>query len=136
METVELAEEYSQLLEQSRRKGETGDRPQGAERRQLPRLKVNSTELWIDAVVEFSVIDMSPSGVALICNFPVMPGEMLKFSLGPVSMAEAEIIDCTIVESATDHLDGMFHVRCKFTSKIDGTRLLVKTKQLEREAPR
>ena len=129
MQLESLANEFSNLLEESRQRGEVTELPSSQERRKFPRLKVNSSEIWIDAVAKFSLVDMSPSGVAVLCNHPVQIGESLKFSLGPIHGAEAIVVACELDESPTENLDAQYRVHCKFRNTKEGMSLILMARQ-------
>ena len=124
------SQEFAKILASDRRRGEVTEFSGENERRQFPRLRVNSNDLWIDTMVQFSVLNMSPSGVALNCNHPVQPGDVLEISLGPLQGAKAEVVSCELEESPSEHLDAQYQVRCRFLKVKEGMKLIIKTKQL------
>ena len=128
-----LSDEFSNLLEISRKRGNISKLQHGQERRAFPRLQITSNDIWIDSVAQFSLVDMSPSGVALNCNHPVKVGKVLKFSLGPLSGAGARVLACKLEESPTEHLDAQYLVRCRFLKVKEGMKLVVMVKQLNEQ---
>lgn len=128
------SQEFAKILDRDRRHGELREFSGKNERRKFPRLQVNSDDLWIDSIVQFSVLNMSPSGVALRCNHPVQLGELLHLSLGPLQGAQAEVVSCELEESPTEHLDAQYQVRCRFLNVKDGMKLVIKTRQLNEQA--
>ncbi len=130
-----ILNEFAQIVEQSRRRGELTDMPREDERRGFPRLRVSSPDLWIDTVVRFSVIDMSPSGTAMHTSHPVQLDEVLKFALGPIRGADAQVIACELEQEPTEVLDARYRVRCKFTDLREGMELIVKIGQLSALTP-
>ena len=131
-----LLNEFAQLVEQSRRRGELTELARERERRGFPRLRVGSPDLWIDTVVRFSVIDMSPSGAAMRTSHPVQPGEALKFALGPIRGADAQVVSCELERESTEVMDARYCVRCKFNDLREGMALIVKIGQLDALTPR
>ncbi len=107
----------------------------GSERRRFPRLAVSSPDLWISTVPEFDVVDMSASGMALLSNHPLRPGETLEVGLGRDARAKAEVLACAMEHPPTEHLDAQFRIRCLFRSENEGMTLLVNAKQQEPTAP-
>ena len=125
--------EFGKILEIARGRGEFTKYSGANEQRGFPRLHVSSSDIWIDSMVGFSVLNMSPSGVALNSNHPVQLGEVLKFSLGPLQGADAEVVACQLEESPTEHLDAQYLVRCRFLIVKDGMKLVVMVKQLNEQ---
>lgn len=123
--------EFAKVLEESRKRGEVTQFSTGNERRKYPRLKILSSDIWIESMAQFEVVNMSPSGVALNCSLPVRLGEVLKFSLGPIQGADARVIACDLIDSSAGYLSAQYRVHCKFLSVKDGMKLVVKVKQLD-----
>jgi hypothetical protein len=128
--------EFAQVLERSRQRGEVTEFSTGNERRNYPRLKIISDDLWIDTMAHFEVVNMSPSGVALNCNHPVRLGEVLRFALGPLQGADAKVIGCELIDSPTEYLDAQYRVHCKFLNTKAGMKLVVKAQQLDQRLPK
>jgi hypothetical protein len=131
MMSSELHEEYARILEESRRRGDLVAQSGASERRTHPRLSVKAADLWISSVPEFSVVDLSASGVALMANYPLKPGEVVTMSLGSAISIEAEVVHCQLVESPTDYSDAVFRIQCRFPEEVKGMQLVVQVKQHE-----
>lgn len=129
-----LSEEYSRILEESRQRGEMLAEQADKERRIHPRLKVQSADLWISSVPEFSMIDMSASGLALMANYPLQPGEHITVSVGQALSIQAEVVRCQLVESATQYDHALFRIHCRFAEEASGMELLVEVKRREHDA--
>jgi PilZ domain len=127
----ELHTEYARIVEESRRRGDVVSEQAGSERRTHPRLAVKAADLWISSVPEFTMVDLSASGVALMANYPLKPGELVTVSLGTVLSLEAEVLHCQLVESPTDYSDAVFRIQCRFAQENEGMELVVKIKQRE-----
>jgi hypothetical protein len=127
----DLHEEYARILEESRRRGDVVSSGAESDRRIHPRLAVQSTDLWISSVPEFSLVDLSASGVALMANYPLQPDETITISLGTVLSIEASVVNCQLVESPTDYSDAVFRIQCRFTQELQGMELVVQVKRRE-----
>jgi hypothetical protein len=125
MRKKEIEQEYEKILEEGRASGELADATAGTERRTHPRLKVHSADLWVSTIPEFSMVDMSLSGMAFLSNHPLAPGECINISLGKVMSVDVEVVNCRLEESATDYLDAQFRIQCKFSGEYEGMELLV-----------
>lgn len=132
--SLSLDEEYSRILEESRQRGEMLSSASDADRRIHPRLAVQSADLWISSVPEFSMVDMSASGLALMANYPLQPGELITISLGQSLSIQAEVVRCQLVESATQYDHALFRIQCKFAEETRGKELLVQVKRREHDA--
>lgn len=129
--THDLHEEYSQVLEESRRRGDVVPNGDADERRAHPRLSVKSADIWISSVPEFSMVDLSASGLALLANYPLQPSEQITVALGNALTIEAEVVQCQLVESPTQYSDAIFRIQCRFAEERKGMELVVKVKQRE-----
>ena len=128
---VDLHQEYARILEESRRRGDVMEEQAGQERRTHPRLAVKAADLWISSVPEYSLVDLSISGLAIMSNYPLQPGEVLTMTLGTTLSMEAEVVNCHLVESPTDYSDAVFRIQCKFREELKGMELVVKIKERE-----
>ena len=129
--SVNLHQEYARILAESRKRGDVVPEQAGAERRSHPRLAVKSADVWISSVPEFSMVDLSVSGIALMANYPLPPGERLTVSLGTALSIEAEVVHCQLVESPTDYSDAVFRIQCRFAQEAEGMELVVQVKRRE-----
>ncbi len=131
MTNVDLHQEYARILEESRRRGDLIEEKGGQDRRTHPRLAVKAADLWISSVPEYSMVDLSISGLAIMSNYPLQPGEVLTMTLGSALSMEAEVVNCQLVESPTDYSDAVFRIQCKFREELKGMELVVKVKARE-----
>jgi len=121
----EMSGEFSRIVKESQKKGAIQDWPAEKERRSFHRLKIAAKDMWIDSVAEFSIIDMSPSGIALQCNHPIDAGQTLKLSVGRGAHADAKVIACDMEEAPSEHLDGVYRIHCRFSNETQGMELLL-----------
>lgn len=129
--STDLHTEYARILEESRKRGDVVSDKSAAERRTHPRLAVKAADIWISSVPEFSMVDLSASGVALMSNYPLKPGEIITVSLGHALAIEAEVVHCQLVESPTDYSDAVFRIQCRFAKENEGMELVVRVKERE-----
>ena len=133
MMNVSLQEEYARILEESRRRGDLMEEASGQERRTHPRLAVKAADIWISSVPEYSLVDLSISGLAIMANYPLQPGEVINMTLGTTLSMEAEVVNCVLVESPTDYSDAVFRIQCRFREELQGMELVVRVKRREFE---
>jgi hypothetical protein len=131
MMNMDVHEEYARILEESRRRGDVVSEHAGQERRIHPRLAVTSADIWISSVPEFTMVDLSISGLALMANYPLKPGEQITISMGTALSIEAEVVKCQLVESPTDYSDAVFRIQCRFAEELKGMELVVQIKKRE-----
>lgn len=129
MSEKEIGDEYAQFVLESRKRGEISTPPEGVERRGFARVIVDSSDLWTDSVVHITVVDVSPTGVALASNHPIEIGKKLNISYDSGKPVTSEVVACEIDESPTEFLDPQYRVHCKFSSAKDGMRLVLETKK-------
>ena len=123
---------YHELVEESRTHNEAALGPLDAERRKVPRLRVDATELTVRAKLQVSTIDVSAGGVAFHSNFPVQRGQPLNISVGDLFSVEAEVVSCILEEADPEFTHTLFRVQCRFSDHEQGKYLLVMVKELER----
>ena len=131
MESLDVPQEYAELLAQSRRAGATREVLPDLERRVWPRFSVQTDDLWINSVGEFAVQDMSAGGIAFATNYPLQPGARIDVSLNGEHTTTAEVISCELVDSATQYYAAEFRIVCRFVEASCGMELLVRTKRRE-----
>jgi len=131
MMNVNLQDEYARILEESRRRGDLVDAQGEQDRRIHPRLAVKAADIWISSVPEYSLVDLSVSGLALMANYPLQPGEVITMTMGTTLSLEAEVVNCTLVESPTDYSDAVFRIQCRFREELQGMELVVRVKSRE-----
>lgn len=124
-----LTTEFNQLMERSRARKEISELPTEQERRAFPRLKIESSDLWIDSIAQFDMVDMSPSGVALHCNHPIEVGKVLEFTLDEHKGVKARVAACELVESPTEYLDAQYRVQCEFLAASKAMALILGAKR-------
>ena len=132
--TQDISNEYARIVEESRQRGEMLAEKAEHNRRTHPRLAVQAADLWISSVPEFSMIDMSASGLALMANYPLQPGEQITVSLGQALSIQAEVMRCQLVESPTQYDHALFRIQCRFAEEVKGMELLVEVKRREHSA--
>ena len=118
---LEIQEAYQRVLENYQEEITFSDSMAGPEKRQFPRFKVKTSNLWISSLPEFSVADLSANGIALLSNHPVEAGKLLTLSEGKMLSVESKVVACTLEMDAS----GQFRIRCLFLEELKGMELLV-----------
>ena len=124
----DLERQYEELLASSRKRGEVSSTAESHEKRRHPRMSVNADDLFISTIPEFTVLDMSLSGMAFLSNHPLSQGEIIQISLGSMLSADAQILTCRLEEAPTEFLDAQFRINCEFVQDARGMELLVTLK--------
>ena len=125
MDEQNLDDQYAQIVLERRDLGEISEPPEGEERRLFPRLIVDASDLWIDSGGQITVADVSPTGAALICNYPIELGTEFGISSAGDKAVPVKVVACEIDESPTEFLDAQYRVHCEFRNSIDGMKLAV-----------
>jgi PilZ domain len=131
MEPLEVQREYAALLS---REPAYGALPAGGaelERRQCPRFHVCTSDLWINQVPEFAVLDLSATGIAISSTYPLERGTCIEVTLCDGITVQAEVIGCRLVDSPTQYYPADFRIQCRFSEPRQGMELLVRAKQRE-----
>lgn len=127
MQLNELERQYEEILASSRRRGEISSTDINDKRRH-PRMNVNASDMFISSVPEFSVLDMSLSGMAFLSNHPLAEGEIIHIALGSMLSVDAQILTCRLEEAPSEFLDAQFRINCEFLQDTRGMELLVSLK--------
>lgn len=125
MEERKLDDQYAQIVLERRDLGEISEPPEGSERREFARLIVDGSDLWIDSGGQITVADVSPTGAALICNFPIELGKEFSISSAGIKPVPVKVVACEIDESPTEFLDAQYRVHCEFRNVKEGMKLVV-----------
>ena len=124
MDPTEEDRAYEALLARA----EDGSLPAAAgndERRRHPRFQIHTDDLWIDEMSEFTVRDVSATGIGLTSEYPLAEGRRIQIGLRDRVSVEAVVIRCRLVESASQYWGPLFHIRCRFAELQGGKALLV-----------
>lgn len=134
MVSHQVEQEYAKLVQGLL--GGEGQRTEGAltDRRDDPRFQVVTDDLWINEVPEFSLLDLSVSGLAISATYPLPPGAHIDVGLGNQVTAHAEVLGCRLVETATLYTPAEFRINCRFADATNGMELLVQAKRSEQQA--
>ena len=127
MQLNELERQYEKILVSSRKRGDISTAAQNDKRRH-PRLSVDASDMFISSVPEFSVLDMSLSGMAFLSNHPLREGEIIHIALGSMLSVDAQILTCRLEEAPSEFLDAQFRINCQFLQDAQGRELLVSLK--------
>lgn len=127
MQSSDLERQYEEILESSRKRGDISATDMNDKRRH-PRLSVDASDMFISSVPEFSVLDMSLSGMAFLSNHPLGEGEIIHIALGSMLSVDAQILTCRLEEAPSEFLDAQFRINCEFLHDTRGMELLVSLK--------
>jgi hypothetical protein len=131
MVSSDLQREYEALLTRSRELGEAAGCIPDSDRRIHPRFRVQTDDLWINSVPSFQLLDISISGIAIAASYPLRPGDKIDVVLGGDVRAQATVVGCRLVDSATQYYDAEFRINCRFVQPERGMELLVNAKRRE-----
>jgi PilZ domain len=129
MKPSKLQREYADLIARAHKAGEEVGIKVSGERRTSPRFQVETGDLWINSVPSFQVLDVSISGIAIASSYPLRPGDMIDVVLGGNVKAQATVMGCRLVDSATQYTDAEFRINCRFAEPERGMELLVNAKR-------
>ena len=133
METngAEWEEEYRQLLESSLAKGEIQVVPSGSEKRESPRIRINTGAIWVRMDTSFEVVDASVKGISFHSDRQFAPGETMSITLAKAFKIETEVIECKMIEADPKSTEARYLTRCRFTDEHSAVRFLVMLKTVE-----
>jgi hypothetical protein len=126
----EWEREYEEILKEGKKTGELEILPEKKEQRSFPRFRIKSGAVWIRMDLSFDVVDVSVSGISIYSSHPFASKQVFAVTLGKVFRIEAEVIDCSLVESDRQFLETRYLVRCSFLDSHSAMRFLVMLKEL------
>lgn len=126
MTEISIREEYEKALLENRDKILNLESFTGKEKRAHPRVWVSTEDLWISTIPEFSLVDLSASGISIRSNHPLKPGEMIHVSLGESFSVDTEVVNCVMEIPPDEYIDGQFRIQCRFLEDLPGMELFVR----------
>ena len=130
MEAIQVERAYQELVAQYGALPSSSAHP---ERRQHPRFRVHTRDLWVNDVPEFQVRDVSASGIGLEADFPLQQGDRLKVCLRDDIHAQAVVLGCELMDSGSQYWAPLFQINCRFEDEHQGKALVVMTKRAEQQ---
>jgi len=122
---------YEKILSETREiLGEIKEKDE--DRRETPRFKLNSGQVWIKVETPFEIIDLSKNGASFFSHLPFPPGNILFLALDKAFQIEAEIISCDLEEMDDLLMELRYRVSCRFTNKEHGMQLVVMFKEMDK----
>lgn len=123
---MDVLAEYERVLQEQQDRLLAWQGSIGMEQRAHPRVKVESSDLWISTVPVFDLVDMSASGLAIRSNQPLKMGELIRISLGNTVSVEAEVVGCRMDMPPDEFTDGEFRIQCRFLEDLRGMEIFVR----------
>lgn len=130
MEGDRWAEEYKRFLEQCAQQGQLEIR-EAAEHRQHPRFRMWSHIVWTSGDFQFSIVDLSVSGVAFDANRDFEAGQHIVVRLSDLISVDATVIGTSGLEPTPMFFTGRYRVRCRFNDAVEGMRFLCMVKDMK-----
>ena len=122
--------EYETLLRDGLASGEVEALDGNDERRNQPRFRLKTQQVWIKVQRRFRVADLSVAGIAVLSDFPFEVGQTIHITLGKAFAVEATVQDCTPDAEGPDGTGG-FRISCHFEDETIGMQFLVMLKQFD-----
>jgi PilZ domain len=131
MEQQRWALEYERFVAQRAQAGELAQREPAREQRRHPRFPLCANIVWTAGDFQFSIVDLSISGVAFDANRAFEAGREIVVRLSDLVSVRARVIGSTAMESTPMFFTGRYRVRCTFEDSVEGLRFLVMVKDLK-----
>jgi PilZ domain len=131
MEDQTWTEAYNRFLQQCVETGLLEQRDATQEQRAHPRFRMWSNIVWTAGNFQFSIVDLSISGVAFDANQALEPEREIVVRLSDLISVRARVVACSPVESTPMFFTGRYRVRCHFEDTVEGLRFLVMVKDMK-----
>lgn len=120
---------YDRFLEQCREAGDL--EPWAGEHRAHPRFRLLSNVVWTAGEFQFSIVDLSISGIAFDSNFACEAGRELVVRLSDLISVRAQVVGTSKLEPTPMFIAGRYRARCRFVDEVEGLRFLVMVKDMK-----
>jgi hypothetical protein len=124
-------EEYRRFLQQCREDGRLEQRDGASEHRSHPRFRLWANIVWTAGDFQFSIVDLSVTGIAFDTNLAFVPGERIVVRLSDLVSVGTEVVGCTEMDETPMFFTGRYRVRCHFQDDVEGLRFLVMVKDMQ-----
>lgn len=131
MDASHWSREYERFLEQCAEQGRLEVRSQGDENRQHPRFRLWSHIVWTHGEFQFSIVDLSVSGIAFDANQDFEPGRLITVRLSDLLSVQSRVIGTTELDATPMFFAARYRVRCRFDDLVEGMRFLVMVKDMQ-----
>ena len=121
---------YDQFLEQSIQDNQLKILPDDAERRANPRFQLCHNIIWATGEFNFSIVDISVSGLAFDSSHWHDPGRKIALKFGDLVSVQTSVLNCMEMESTPLFYMKRFRVQCRFEDELQGMKFLVIAKDM------
>ena len=125
------SQEYQRFMEQSMQAGQIQVLPSNSEHRQHPRFRLCSNIVWRAGRFQFSIVDLSISGISFDANEPLERDRTITVRLSDLVSVRARVIGCEPMEPTDMFIAGRHRIRCQFEDTVEGLRFLVLVKDMK-----
>lgn len=101
-----------------------------AEKREYPRFNLCNNIIWKSGEFEFSIVDLSVSGIAVDTNRFLEPGSRFIIKLGDLISLKARVVRADEMRPTPDFYGGRFRLSCKFEDDLEAMKFLVLVKDI------
>lgn len=123
-------QEYERFLRQCMEEGQL-ERWGDSEHREHPRFRLWSNIIWTTGEFQFSIVDLSISGIAFDSNRPFESDREIVVRLSDLISARATVIGCSELDATPMFFTGRHRVRSRFSDTLEGLRFLVMVKDMK-----
>jgi hypothetical protein len=127
-----LEGDYKRVLEEALARGAIQLRTGGVELRKEPRILPGNGHIRVRVEPDFSMINVSASGLAFHSDLPFTPGGTLTIVLEDAFNVAGRVIGCSLEETDPSFLETHYRVQCRFEDLEQGKQLLVRLEEMER----
>lgn len=131
MNASRWSQEYERFVEQCAEQGRLEVRGSGHEHREHPRFRLWSNIVWTSGEFQFSIVDLSVSGIAFDANQDFPAGRIITVRLSDLISVQAEVLGTTTLEPTPMFFLARYRVRCRFQDEVEGMRFLVMVKDMQ-----
>lgn len=122
---------YQRFVAECAEQGRLDRRDTSAEHREHPRFRLWSHIVWTNGDFQFSIVDLSISGIAFDSNRQLPDGREITIRLSDLISARAIVIESIGMDTTPMFITGRYRVRCRFEDVQEGMRFLVMVKDIQ-----
>lgn len=122
---------YDRYVDQSRQGQQEAELPVDAEQRKHPRFNVCNSIIWKSGDFEFSIADLSVSGIAVDTNKLLDPGKQMVIKLGDLVSLNANVVRAFEMDPTPDFYTERYRLCCEFEDELEAMKFLVLVKDMK-----
>lgn len=131
MEQRVFDDAYERFVKQSIESGILEMREGPSEQREHPRFQLCRNIVWSHGDLQFSIVDLSISGISFDANQGFEPGRIITVRMSDLLQVTAVVVASDPVEPNSMFYIARNRVRCRFEDREEGVRFLLMVRDIQ-----